>query len=102
VSLRQDEAGVDVEFDDGTSGRYDLVIGADGVRSWTRRAIGIDVQTTPTGMGIWRAFTSRPESVTRTDSELEAVREALSWARPGDLLVLLVHTQRDEVMALLS
>ena len=43
-----------------------------------------------------------PESVTRTDSELEAVREALSWARPGDLLVLLVHTQRDEVMALLS
>ena len=52
---------------DGTSGRYDLVIGADGVRSWTRQAIGIDVQTTPTGMGIWRVFTDRPESVTRTD-----------------------------------
>ncbi len=67
VSLRQDEEGVDVEFDDGTSGRYDLVIGADGVRSWTRQAIGIDVQTTPTGMGIWRVFTDRPESVTRTD-----------------------------------
>jgi 2-polyprenyl-6-methoxyphenol hydroxylase-like FAD-dependent oxidoreductase len=67
VSLRQDEEGVDVEFDDGTSGRYDLVIGADGVRSWTRWAIGIDVQTTPTGMGIWRVFTDRPESVTRTD-----------------------------------
>ncbi|HEV2855280.1 MAG TPA: Mur ligase family protein [Thermoanaerobaculia bacterium] len=43
-----------------------------------------------------------PESVTRTDSELEAVREALGWARPGDLLVLLVHTQRDEVLRLLS
>jgi cyanophycin synthetase len=43
-----------------------------------------------------------PESVTRTDSALVAVREALGWARPGDLLVLLVHTQRDEVMALLS
>ena len=54
-------------FTDGTSGRYDLVIGADGVRSWTRQAIGIDVQTTPTGMGIWRVFTDRPESVTRTD-----------------------------------
>jgi len=67
VSLRQDEEGVDVEFDDGTSGRYDVVIGADGVRSWTRQAIGIDVQTTPTGMGIWRVFTDRPESVTRTD-----------------------------------
>jgi len=40
-----------------------------------------------------------PESVTRTGSELEAVQEALAWARPGDLLVLLVHAQRDEVLA---
>ena len=67
VSLVQDDDGVDVEFDDGSAGRYDLVIGADGVRSWTRQAIGIDVQTKPTGMGIWRVFTRRPESVTRTD-----------------------------------
>jgi 2-polyprenyl-6-methoxyphenol hydroxylase-like FAD-dependent oxidoreductase len=67
VSLVQDDRGVDVEFDDGTAGRYDLVVGADGVKSWTRRAIGIDAQTTPTGMGIWRVFTRRPESVTRTD-----------------------------------
>ena len=56
-----------MEFSDGTAGRYDLVIGADGVKSWTRQAIGIDVQTTPTGMGIWRVFTRRPDSVTRTD-----------------------------------
>ena len=67
VSLAQDPDGVDVEFSDGSAGRYDLVIGADGVRSWTRKAIGIDLQTTPTGMGIWRVFTQRPESVTRTD-----------------------------------
>ena len=56
-----------MEFSDGSAGRYDLVIGADGVKSWTRQAIGIDVQTTPTGMGIWRVFTRRPDSVTRTD-----------------------------------
>ena len=67
ASLIQDDAGVDVHFDDGRAGRYDLVVGADGVRSWTRQAIGIQVQTTPTGMGIWRVFTRRPESVTRTD-----------------------------------
>ena len=67
VVIAQDEAGVDVEFTDGSSGRYDLVIGADGVRSWTREAIGIEVQTTATGMGIWRVLTDRPESVTRTD-----------------------------------
>jgi 2-polyprenyl-6-methoxyphenol hydroxylase-like FAD-dependent oxidoreductase len=67
ISLVQDDDGVDVHFDGGGAGRYDLVIGADGVRSWTRQAIGIDVQTTPTGMGIWRVFTDRPENVTRTD-----------------------------------
>ena len=27
-------------FADGTAGRYDLVIGADGIRSWTRRQLG--------------------------------------------------------------
>ena len=38
------------------------------------------------------------ESVTQAGSELDGVEEALAWARPGDLLVLLVHTQRDAVL----
>jgi len=29
------------------------------------------------------------------------VKKALAWARPGDLLVLLVHKHRDEVLRLL-
>lgn len=41
------------------------------------------------------------ERLERADSEIEAVRRALDWARPGDLLVLLVHTQRKEVFELL-
>ena len=45
TDLAQDDDGVDVTFADGSTGRYDLVIGADGIRSWTRRAIGIDVET---------------------------------------------------------
>jgi 2-polyprenyl-6-methoxyphenol hydroxylase-like FAD-dependent oxidoreductase len=67
TALAQDDMGVDVTFGDGSTGRYDLVIGADGIRSHTRRALGIDLTTAPVGMGIWRAFTSRPASVTRTD-----------------------------------
>ncbi|SDK47632.1 2-polyprenyl-6-methoxyphenol hydroxylase [Nocardioides sp. YR527] len=67
TALSQDDGGVEVTFADGSSGRYDVVVGADGVRSWTRRAIGIDVEPEPVGMGIWRAFTGRPASVTRTD-----------------------------------
>jgi cyanophycin synthetase len=42
------------------------------------------------------------EALSHAPTELDAVRQALAWARPGDLLVLLVHTQRDEVMALLG
>jgi 2-polyprenyl-6-methoxyphenol hydroxylase-like FAD-dependent oxidoreductase len=61
------EDGVDVTFSDGSTGRYDLVVGADGVRSWTRRALGIDLETKSVGMGIWRVFGPRPDSVTRTD-----------------------------------
>ncbi|MFD4326287.1 FAD-dependent monooxygenase [Nocardioides sp. NPDC058538] len=67
TELSQDETGVDVAFADGSHGRYDVVVGADGVRSWTRRAIGVDVEPEPVGMGIWRAFTHRPDSVARTD-----------------------------------
>ncbi|MQY23622.1 FAD-dependent monooxygenase [Nocardia macrotermitis] len=67
VALEQEEHGVGVEFSDGTTGRYDLVVGADGIHSWTRRAIGIEVEPRPTGMGIWRLFADRPNSITRTD-----------------------------------
>jgi 2-polyprenyl-6-methoxyphenol hydroxylase-like FAD-dependent oxidoreductase len=66
-TLSQDGDGVDVTFPDGSAGRYDLVIGADGIRSATRRMIGIADEPRPTGMGIFRAFGPRPASVTRTD-----------------------------------
>jgi 2-polyprenyl-6-methoxyphenol hydroxylase-like FAD-dependent oxidoreductase len=65
--LSQDGDCVDVTFSDGSAGRYDLVIGADGIRSATRRMIGITEKPRPTGMGIFRAFGPRPASVTRTD-----------------------------------
>ena len=66
-ALSPDGDGVDVTFRDGSAGRYDLVIGADGIRSATRRMIGIADEPRPTGMGIFRAFGPRPASVMRTD-----------------------------------
>lgn len=36
------------------------------------------------------------------DSELEAVRRALQWAREGDLLLLTVHAEREAVIALVE
>lgn len=67
VNLAEVSDGVEVDFADGSSGRYDVVVGADGVHSWTRRSLGIETEPQATGMGIWRAFGPRPADVTRTD-----------------------------------
>ena len=64
--LAQDSQGAQVRFDDGTSGRYDLVVAADGVHSATRALIGITETPRPTGMAVWRAPAPRPEGVDRT------------------------------------
>lgn len=63
--LEQDEAGVDVTFSDGTTGRYDLVVAADGLHSATRALIGISERPEPLGMGIWRVSAPRPKTVER-------------------------------------
>jgi 2-polyprenyl-6-methoxyphenol hydroxylase-like FAD-dependent oxidoreductase len=62
-AIEQDDAGVDVRFTDGSTGRYDLVVGADGIRSWTRRLLQIPLETRSVGMGIWRVFAPRPAEV---------------------------------------
>ncbi|MBO1330434.1 FAD-dependent oxidoreductase [Streptomyces sp. VRA16 Mangrove soil] len=67
TSIDQDGSGVTVRFTDGTEGRYDLVIAADGLGSTTRAAIGITDRPEPTGMAIWRIAAPRPAGLTRTD-----------------------------------
>jgi 2-polyprenyl-6-methoxyphenol hydroxylase-like FAD-dependent oxidoreductase len=96
-SLNPDADGVDVTFADGTSSRYDLVIGADGVRSQVRSLLGIELETRPTGMGIWRVFTSRPESVTRTDLYYRGACYIAGYCPTADdsLYAYLVETVQD-------
>jgi cyanophycin synthetase len=43
-----------------------------------------------------------PRSVSRVGPDIDGVRLALEWARPGDLLILAVHQDRREVTALLD
>ena len=52
---------------DGEVGEYDLVIGADGLHSAVRTGLGLENGPQPTGMGIWRAFVSRPAEVETTE-----------------------------------
>ncbi|KAH7375456.1 oxidoreductase [Plectosphaerella cucumerina] len=62
TSLGQDEKGVDVTFSDGTSDRYDLVVGADGQSSKTRSMI-IPPDENATAfkpLGLWVAYFNIP------------------------------------------
>ena len=43
-----------------------------------------------------------PEIVARASGEHEAVRDLLAWSRPGDVLVLLSHAERDAALGLLE
>ncbi|MFV3403215.1 MULTISPECIES: FAD-dependent oxidoreductase [Pseudomonas] len=54
-SLEQDEDGVDVVLTDGTSVRYDLVVGADGLYSKVREMLfGNKYMPRFTGQSVWR------------------------------------------------
>ena len=59
-TLSQDACKAHVEFTDGTTGSYDLVAGADGIRSAIRPLLGISTEPRTTGMSIWRVVAPRP------------------------------------------
>nr|MDT0660596.1 FAD-dependent monooxygenase [Micromonospora sp. DSM 115978] len=64
--LAQDPDGVDVTFSDGGTGRYDLVIGADGIYSRTRAQIFPQAPKPEyTGQSVWRVVVPRPPWVAR-------------------------------------
>ena len=58
--LAQDSRRAYAEFSDGSTGRYDLVVGADGIRSTARAMLGITTTPQPSGMSIWRVVADRP------------------------------------------
>jgi 2-polyprenyl-6-methoxyphenol hydroxylase-like FAD-dependent oxidoreductase len=63
--IEDDGNGVDVAFSDGTSGRYDIVVGADGVHSRTRTQILPDApQPRYTGQWVWRYNFPQPDDLT--------------------------------------
>lgn len=59
--------GVDVAFSDGTRGRYDLVVGADGLYSKVRELLLPEApRPRYSGQGVWRAVLPRPDEVKST------------------------------------
>lgn len=65
-AFEQDDDSVTVTFSDGTTDRYDFVLGSDGVLSKTRQLLFPDAPKAEyTGQSCWRLFLKRPESVER-------------------------------------
>lgn len=63
-SFDQNDSGVDVQFTDGTAGRYDLVVGSDGANSKMRDMLfGVACRPKYTGQAVWRATVNRPRVV---------------------------------------
>jgi 2-polyprenyl-6-methoxyphenol hydroxylase-like FAD-dependent oxidoreductase len=56
TSLSQDDHRVSVVFNDGTTGEYDLVVGADGIHSATREFVPGAVPPTYGGQMVWRSL----------------------------------------------
>lgn len=59
-AITQDSQRAHAEFTDGTTGSYDLIVGADGIRSAVRAMLGITTMPQPSGMSIWRVVADRP------------------------------------------
>jgi 2-polyprenyl-6-methoxyphenol hydroxylase-like FAD-dependent oxidoreductase len=76
-AIREDETGVDVEFANGASRRFDLVIGADGLRSRVRECVF------PAERQFERYLGYYATSFVANDYPYRDDRTYLTFARPG-------------------
>ncbi len=66
AAMDEDAGGVDVTLTDGRRGRYDLVVGADGIRSPLRRRLfGAGHEPQFVGHSCWRVTVPRPADLDR-------------------------------------
>ncbi len=64
TTIAQTDESVSIIFPDGTSGSYDLVVGADGINSRVRAMLFPDAAKPAfTGQGCWRAVVPRPPEI---------------------------------------
>ncbi|WP_433193930.1 FAD-dependent monooxygenase [Nocardia sp. CA-107356] len=62
-ALTESESGVEVEFSDGSGGRFDVVVGADGVHSELRRIVNPQAEARYVGQICWRFVTDNTADI---------------------------------------
>lgn len=93
-AIKQDAEGVDVTFSDGSQGRYDLLIGADGIYSRTRGLLFPDAPKPRfTGQACWRVTTARPDNVTGVEMYLGApIKAGVNPCSPDQMYLFALET----------
>ncbi|MBA1245209.1 FAD-dependent oxidoreductase [Pseudomonas japonica] len=96
-TLNQDADGVDVLFTDGSSGRYDLVVGADGLYSQIRGLL-FGERYTPrfTGQAVWRHNFPRAPHIDHLANFQSAAGNAGLVPLAGDLMYLFLTSHEPE------
>ena len=96
-TLNQDADGVDVLFTDGSSGRYDLVVGADGLYSQIRGLLFGDRYTPRfTGQAVWRHNFPRAPHIDHLANFQSAAGNAGLVPLAGDLMYLFLTSHEPE------
>jgi len=81
TSITQTDDRVELAFDSGQTATADLLVGADGVSSFTRRAMLPDVQPRYGGYVAWRGVVDEKDL---TPATFAALDDSLTyWFRPG-------------------
>jgi 2-polyprenyl-6-methoxyphenol hydroxylase-like FAD-dependent oxidoreductase len=91
ASLRQATDHVDVGFTDGTDGRFDLVVGADGINSQVRAMVfGPEPKPEYIGQVCWRYNVPRPPEVDRLQMFVGSYGKAGFVPLADDLMYVLL------------
>lgn len=102
TALENRDDGVDVQFSDGTAGRYDLVVGADSIASRVRAlAFPHMGPARPTGQGCWRISIAKPPGLDASEFFLGHANPAGITACAPDkvyLWMLTPHAERERHM----
>ena len=97
TALEQDDTGVDATFTDGTTGRYDLVIGADGLFSKVRDMIMPEApKPWYTGQVCWRAQFKRPEEWRGARMYFGAIKVGFTPCSPEDMYMYLLQNVKEK------